>query len=234
MSKKLLLLSNSSLPDQNYLEFALDTIHEFIENIDEGLFLPFAAVTFSYDEYERKVNEALSGIGKKVRSIHTFEDPLKAVEEARCIIVGGGNTFRLMERCYFYDLVDKIREKVENGTPYIGWSAGSNLACPTICTTNDMPIICPQSFKSLNLIDYQINPHYTNELPPGHKGETRDQRLEEFVEMNPEVTVLAIPEGSYLIHRNGELSYHGKKSGYQFRHGNPKKEFEDSMSFPLG
>jgi dipeptidase E len=233
MSKKLLLLSNSSLPDQKYLEFALETIRDFMGDIDEGLFLPFAAVTFSYDEYEQKVNDALKPIGKSIRSIHQIDDPLKAVEEANCIIVGGGNTFRLMERCYFYDLVDKIREKVENGTPYIGWSAGANLAGPTICTSNDMPIICPQTFKSLNLVDYQINPHYTNELPPGHKGETRDQRLEEYIEMNRDVRVLAIPEGSYLKKENGKLTYHGQKTGYQFEFGNPKKAYEDSVEFPL-
>ncbi len=231
MTKRLLLLSNSSLPDQNYLEFALDTISEFMGETKDAVFIPFAGVTFSYNAYEKKVNEALNQIGINVKSIHHFDNPVLAIREANCIIVGGGNTFRLLERCYHFNILDEIRNKVNNGSPYIGWSAGSNLAGPTICTTNDMPIIEPPKFEALNLIDYQINPHYTNALPEGHKGETRDQRLEEYITINQEATVLAIPEGTYLISDQNGLRYKGKKEGFKFKYGSSKTSFADNQAF---
>ncbi len=231
MTKRLLLLSNSSLPDQNYLEFALDTIDNFLDNIKKGVFIPYAGVTFSYDDYETKVNDALKGINKSVKSIHHYDNAIEAIRNAESIIVGGGNTFRLLERCYHFDLVEEIRKKVNNGTPYIGWSAGSNLAGPTICTTNDMPIIQPKSFDALNLTEYQINPHYNNALPPGHKGETRDQRLEEYITINRDSKVLAIPEGTYLIQKDSGLIYRGNKEGFLFKYGEGKTPIIDNQSF---
>ena len=231
MSKNLLLLSNSSLPGQKYLEFALDTIRDFLGEIKNGVFIPFAGVTFSYDEYELKVNEALSSIDLQIKSIHHFDDPKSALLNAECIMVGGGNTFRLLERIYHFDLFDVIHDKVANGTPYIGWSAGSNIAGLTIRTTNDMPIIEPPSFNSLNLIPFQINPHYTNALPEGHKGETRDQRLEEFIAINTESKVLAIPEGTYLIQQNTPLIYKGEKEGYMFKSPYGKQPFSPDTEF---
>ncbi|MEQ8517409.1 MAG: dipeptidase PepE [Cytophagales bacterium] len=231
MTKRLLLLSNSSLPDQNYLEFALDTISDFMGETKDAIFIPFAGVTFSYDEYEDKVNEALNKIGIVVQSIHHFDDPIKAIREANGIIVGGGNTFRLLERCYHFNILQEISNKVTDGCPYIGWSAGSNLAGPTICTTNDMPIIEPPKFEALNLINYQINPHYTNALPAGHKGETRDQRIEEYITINKEATVLAIPEGTYLVYDRDGLKYKGKKEGFKFKYGSSKTSFTDNQTF---
>lgn len=231
MTQRLLLLSNSSLADQNYLEFALETIANFLGEEKTGVFIPFAAVTFSYEEYENKVNEALKSIDKNVKSLHHFENPIQTIKDAKSIFVGGGNTFRLLERCYHFEIIEEIRKKVREGTPYIGWSAGSNLAGPSICTTNDMPIIEPPSFKALNLINFQINPHYTNALPHGHKGETRDQRLEEYININKESTVIAIPEGTYLRQDNSELIYKGPKDGYLFKYGKSKMSFSDNHSF---
>lgn len=161
------------------------------------MFIPYAAVTFSYDDYEKMVREALGQIGIKVRSIHTFDDPVKAINEAQAILVGGGNTFKLLSELYKNEIIEPIRTKVTNGTPYIGWSAGSNVACQSIKTTNDMPIMEPPSFDGLGLLDLQINAHYTEQTIQGHGGESRLQRLLEYSAVN-ETPVLCLPEGCAL------------------------------------
>ena len=229
MSKKLLLLSNSSTEGQSYLEFALDTISNFLGDLKNGVFIPYAAVTFTFDDYQLKVNDALSKKGIKLKSIHEFSDQKKALDNCDFIVVGGGNTFRLLERCYHFDILDTIKNKVEKGTPYIGWSAGANLAGPTIKTSNDMPIIKPPSFDALNLIQYQINPHYNNALPEGHKGETRDQRIEEFLAINSDKKVLAIPEGTFLTLENQKLQFFGQKNAFLMSHPWTKTEITNNQ-----
>ena len=171
---RLLLISNSTNAGEKYLEYPKNNIKEFLgEKVKTILFVPFAAVTFSFDEYVEKVQERMGDIGYKVVGIHTFEDKAKAVREAEAIMVGGGNTWQLLNMMQEFGLVEAIRNKVIDGTPYVGWSAGSNVACPTIKTTNDMPIVQPQSFNACNLVSFQINPHYLDANPDGHAGETR-------------------------------------------------------------
>ena len=147
-----------------------------------AVFIPYAAVTFSFDEYASKVEQRFSEIGHHVRGIHTFDDPVKALKDAEAIVVGGGNTWQLVRMMHDQNLMPAIKEKVNSGTPYIGWSAGSNVACPTLRTTNDMPIIDPLGFDCMNLVPFQINPHYLDANPDGHAGETREQRILEFLE----------------------------------------------------
>jgi len=192
--KKLLLLSNSTLPGQPYLGWPKSHINEFLGEVREVLFIPYAAVSFSYDEYEKMVANALAEIGVKVTSIHHAENPIEAIENAASIFVGGGNTFHLLYQLQSKNLVDAIVKKVNEGTPYAGWSAGANMACPTIKTTNDMPVIEPLSFNALGLIDFQINPHYTEKTIEGHGGESRLQRLKEYASIN-EIPVACLPEG---------------------------------------
>ena len=194
---QLLLLSNSTIPGQPYLEWPKPLIKQFLPERAEILFIPYAAVTFSYDAYEEMVATSLSSIGFKVRSIHHEADPRAAIQGAQSIAVGGGNTFQLLTELYRNDLVDSIRKKVKGGTPYIGWSAGSNVACHSIKTTNDMPIVEPPTFDALQLIDLQINPHYTEKTIAGHGGESRLQRLQEYAAVN-EKPVLCLPEGCAL------------------------------------
>jgi dipeptidase E len=156
-----LLLSNSTLPGTAFFTWPRPWVSDFLTPLAEDLiFIPFAAVTFSFDEYEGKVMGVFQSMGFSVRSIHRFKDKASAIKGAEGIVVGGGNTFALLSRMYKDNLVEVIREKVKGGTPYIGWSAGANLACPTIMTTNDMPVVQPRSFEALSLVPFQINPHY--------------------------------------------------------------------------
>lgn len=199
---KLLLLSNSTMPGTPFFSWSQSYILRFLAGVQgNGLFIPFAAVTISFDEYSEKVTNAFANLGLKVNSIHTVVDKNKSVEEAAFIVVGGGNSFALLSRMYEYNLVDTIRHRVLSGTPYIGWSAGANLACPTIMTTNDMPVVQPPSLNALNLVPFQINPHYHELKFEGQGGETRRERLEEYMVMNPEKKVVGLPEGM-LIHRH--------------------------------
>ena len=205
----LLLLSNSTNYGASYLAHAKSVIADFLGDVKEVLFIPYAGVTIGYEEYTQKVDEALSPFGIRVKAISSFEDPLEAVRNANSIAVGGGNTFRLLQQLYNNDLVVAIQNKVRNGCPYIGWSAGSNVAGPSICTTNDMPIVEPRSFNALNLFPFQINPHYSEAVIPNHGGESRRARIEEYIVLN-ETPVVCLPEGSWVA---------ASQAGYSFKGG---------------
>ena len=192
----LLLLSNSTSPGRPYLDHAREWIAEALGGAGRVAFVPYAAVTVGYDDYVRRVAEALGGV--EVEGVHASDRPARAVAEADAVLVGGGNTFHLLRACYEHGLLDAIRARVAGGAPYVGWSAGANLACPTIRTTNDMPVVEPPSLGALGLVPVQINPHYTDAHPAGHQGETRAQRLAEFVAANPGAPVVGLPEGTAL------------------------------------
>jgi dipeptidase E len=197
--KRLLLLSNSQNPGQDYLAHATATIAEFLTpKVKQVLFFPFAGVRLSYDAYTAKVREKFQSIGYEVLSVHEVSDPIAAVVSAEALVVGGGNTFQLLAQLYAQNLIEAMQETVLLGKPFIGWSAGSNVACPTIKTTNDMPIVMPPSFNALQLVPFQINPHYTEAHPPGHQGETRAERLAEFLLLNAHLRVVGLREGSLL------------------------------------
>ncbi|RKD92241.1 dipeptidase PepE [Mangrovibacterium diazotrophicum] len=217
---KLLLSSNSTMPGEEYLGFPSPYIKTFLgEKPVKALFIPYAAVTFSFDEYEQKVNEAFQRGGHSVVSIHHFDNPAKAIEEAEAIVVGGGNTWQLVRMLHDQNLMMAIRRNVQSGTPYIGWSAGSNVACPTLRTTNDMPIIDPTSFNTTGLVPFQINPHYMDANPDGHAGETREQRINEFIEINPLTFVVGLREGTLLKLENEKLELIGNRSARIFIQG---------------
>ena len=223
---KLLLISNSTNPGEQYLGYSKQMIGEFLgKKHIKALFIPYAAVTFSYDDYELKVRERFREVGHDVISIHHFSDPAEAVRKAQAIVVGGGNTWMLLKLIRDNKLVGPVREKVLSGTPYIGWSAGSNVACPTIRTTNDMPVIRPSSFGAFNLIPFQINPHYLDAHPSGHGGETRQQRIEEFLVVNQEVPVVGLREASLLWVENETIKLMGSKPLRLFRFGKEPQEF---------
>jgi len=195
---RLLLLSNSTSPGRSYLDHAIPWLGEFLDGARRVAFVPYAGVTVGWDDYAAKVREALAPLGIELVSVHEAASPLEVLDGADAVLVGGGNTFHLLREMYTVGLVDAIRQRVASGMPFVGWSAGSNVACPTIRTTNDMPIVEPPSFDALGFVPFQINPHYTDAHPDGHQGETRAQRLAEFVTANPEVPVAGLPEGTAL------------------------------------
>ncbi len=233
---RLLLISNSTNAGEEYLDYPKDEISKFLgDKPVKALFLPYAAVTFSFDDYETKVANRFREVGHDIISIHKFSDPIKAVEEAEAIVVGGGNTWQLNKMIQDNGLIEPIRKKIVAGTPYIGWSAGSNMACPTIKTTNDMPVIEPASFNALAFIPFQINPHYLDANPDGHAGETREQRIEEFLEVNPGMHVAGLREGTMLLLENTKLVLIGPRDMRIFRLGDKPYEVSSGqdLSFLL-
>lgn len=217
---KLLLISNSTMPGEPYLDYPKNEIKKFLgEKPVTALFIPYAAVTFSFDSYCEKVEERFSEIGHHIIGIQTFADQIKAIHKAEAIIVGGGNTWQLVRMMHDYNLMNPIREKVYNQTPYIGWSAGANVACPTLRTTNDMPIIDPNGFECIGLVPFQINPHYLHENPEGHGGETCEQRINEFLEINPNIHVAGLREGTMLKLENKNLLLIGNRTCRIFKKG---------------
>lgn len=233
---KLLLISNSTNAGEEYLDYPKYNIQDFLgEKPVKALFIPYAAVTFSFDDYEAKVSKRFKEVGHDVVSIHRFSDPVKAVEEAEAIVIGGGNTWQLLKMTQDKGLIEPIRKKVLEGTPYIGWSAGSNMACPTLRTTNDMPILEPDSFDALSLIPFQINPHYLDANPDGHAGETREQRIAEFLVVNPDIFVAGLREGTMLHLEDNKLNLIGPRDMRIFRKGDTPYEVstESDLSFLL-
>lgn len=231
MSKSLLLLSSSRVGATAYLEHALPVIRSFIienRNINGPLlFIPYAGVSIGFDQYEEMVKKAFNSINLELRSIHQFKNKRAAIEDSAAIVTGGGNTFALLNSLYQEQLIEPLTKRITTGTPYIGWSAGSNIAGPTIRTTNDMPIIEPPSFKALNLVPWQLNPHYIDGNPPGHNGETRQQRIEEFMVLNSGAKVIGIPEGTALHIVGQSVKYIGNTKGYVFINKG-KQAFENS------
>ena len=230
---KLLMISNSTNAGEPYLKYPIEEIARHLAGVKEVLFVPYAAVTFSYAEYERKVQERFDEIGIKVRSIHREKRPLAALRRAEAICVGGGNTFALARKMQQQGLMKGILNRVKEGVPYVGWSAGSNVCCPTICTTNDMPIVEPQSFNTLGLIPFQINPHYLDAHPDGHAGETREQRIIEYIAANRQMYVAGLREGCMFLVEDDKLTLIGKRPLRVFHYGEETREYtaNDDLSF---
>ncbi|MBZ5568671.1 MAG: dipeptidase PepE [Acidobacteriia bacterium] len=215
--KRLLLISNSSQYGRGYLDHAEEELRSFLGVVKRVLFVPYALK--DQDEYERIAGARLAQIGYALESIHRAPEAGKAAENAEAIFIGGGNTFRLLKALYEHGLLDIIRRRVESGMPYIGSSAGSVVSCPTIKTTNDMPIVEPPSLTALGLVAFQINAHYIDPDPNStHMGETREVRLREFHEEN-ETSVVGIREGSMLRVESGTTVLKGTTGAKVFRRG---------------
>jgi dipeptidase E len=213
-----LMLSSSKYAEYEYLAYASQWIDEHLHAVDEIVFIPYAGVTIAWDAYTQKVQDALPNY--KVLGIHQSDDAKATLQSAKAILVGGGNTFNLLNELYKQDIVSLIQSRVEQDVPYVGWSAGSNICGMSIRTTNDMPIIEPPSFDALRFVSAQLNPHYSDYVAPGFHGETRDQRLAEFCTLHPSTPVLAIREGSALLLRNNKLRLLGDLSGFVFESEN--------------
>ena len=197
--KNIIIASTSTVHGSGTLEYILPELKLFFKDANEILFIPYARPGgITHDEYTAKVNDAFSKIGKSVKGIHEFENPKEALQNAKGIFTGGGNTFVLVNQLYKNDLIETVKAAVNNGTPYLGTSAGSNICGLTVNTTNDMPIVYPPSFKTFGFVPFNINPHYLDPDPSStHMGETRETRIKEFHKFNTQ-PVVGLREGSWL------------------------------------
>jgi len=216
-TQRVLLISNSTLHGSGYLDHAESEIRSFLGDAKRVLFVPYAL--FDRDKYAANARQRFQKMGYELTSVHTAANPVAAVNETDAVFIGGGNTFRLLKALYEFDLIEAIRKRVSNGMPYIGSSAGSNVAAPTIKTTNDMPIVQPPSFNALGLVSFQINPHYLDPDPGSkHMGETREERIIQFLEEN-DTPVVGLREGAMLRIENGETILRGSTGARIFRKG---------------
>ncbi len=212
---RVLLISNSTLYGGGYLDHAESEIRDFLGYVRRVLFVPFAL--YDRDAYAATARERFAKMGYELTSVHNAVDALQAVAETDAIFVGGGNTFRLLKTLYDSELLQPIRQRVAEGMPYVGSSAGSNIAGPTIKTTNDMPIVQPPSFDALGLVSFQLNPHYLDPDPNSkHMGETREKRIQEFLEEN-DTPVLGLREGAMVHCDGGRITLKGSTGARLFR-----------------
>lgn len=225
--KRLLLISNGTNYGRSYLDHTLEAVDTFLQGTTgEVVFVPYAK--HDWVEYHDKAQAVLEKIGVTVDSIHRISkeaERISAIRNARAIFVGGGNTFRLLDTLCRQNLIMPMREAVLAGVPYIGVSAGVNLACPTIKTTNDMPIVYPPSFDALHLVPFNINPHYFDpDSTSRHMGETRAKRIEEFHEVNA-VPVLGLREGGMLRIEGNAATLAGENGARLFRPALPPEDY---------
>ena len=223
-NKRVLLISNSTLYGSGYLDHAEGEIRDFLSGVKRVLFIPFAL--YDRDAYANLARERFKAMGYDLESVHEVRDARAAVNDAEVVFIGGGNTFRLLKALYDYDLLLSIRRRVMEDMPYIGSSAGSNVACPTIKTTKDMPIVQPPSFDALDLIHFQISPHYLDPDPNStHMGETQEERIIQFLEENT-TPVAGLREGAMLRVEEGSIELKGVSGARIFRRGHEPVEIE--------
>lgn len=229
--KDIIIASTSTVHGSDFLEYLLDDLKHFFKHTNTILFVPYARPSgISHDEYTLKANEAFSKIGKNVKGIHEFENPIDAVKQAKGIFIGGGNTFVLVNELYKQQLIETIKDAVNSGTPYLGTSAGSNICGLNIRTTNDMPIIYPPSFKTFSFIPFNINPHYLDPNPNStHMGETRETRIKEFHKYNTQ-PVVGIREGSYLEVNGNEITLRGPLQARIFEYNKTPYEVDSNTN----
>lgn len=230
---RLLLISNSTLYGSGYLDHCAAAIERILQpDVSRVLFIPYAL--FDRDLYAARARQRFARMGFALDSIHdTAGSPATAVERAEAIFVGGGNTFRLLDALWSNDLIEPISRRVRGGVPYIGSSAGSNVACVTIKTTNDMPIVRPPTFDALNLVAFNINPHYLDPIPGStHMGETREERIAQFHEENLP-PVVGLREGAWLRVDDGAVVLEGSTGARLFRRGQPPEEHAPGTRLPL-
>ena len=226
--KRLLLISNSTQHGRGYLDHAEEGIRDLLGQSARVLFVPYAL--FDRHAYAETARKRFETLGFRLESIHRAPDKRAAVESADALFIGGGNTFRLLKSLYDNDLLEPIRRRVEAGMPYIGSSAGTVVACPTIRTTNDMPILEPPSLAALGLVWFQVNCHYLDPDPGStHMGETREVRLREFHEEN-NTPVVGLREGGFLRIENGTVVLKGTTRARLFRRGREPEEVQPGVT----
>lgn len=218
--KNICLASTSTVHGKPYLSYLASEMKELFSGVSEIVFVPYAQPGgMSYDDYTTKAQEGFDALNITVKGIHTFENPIDAIKNAKGIFVGGGNTFLLVDTLYKNNIIETLKEVVNNGTPYLGTSAGSNIAGPNMKNTNDMPIVYPPSFETMGLIPFNINAHYLDPIKGStHMGETRETRIAEFhAHSSNDISVLGIREGSWIRVVGEKVSLGGELSARLFR-----------------
>ncbi|WP_299701862.1 dipeptidase PepE [uncultured Pontibacter sp.] len=234
--KDILLVSTSTTHGTGYLEHCQNEVKELLGDRKSILFIPYARPGgISHKDYTAKAREAFEAMGVQLTGVHEAADPVAAVQQAEAVFIGGGNTFLLLRQLYANKLIEPLQKRVEQGMPYMGTSAGTNVAGKTIGTTNDMPIVFPKSFDALQLVPFNINPHYLDPEPNStHMGETRETRIEEFHVHNRQ-PVVGLREGSMLRVKGEKISLLGPHSARIFLQGQKPMEFKpnDDINFLL-
>ena len=225
--KNLIIASTSTLHNGSYLDYLLPELKKHFAAAETILFIPFARPSgISHEAYTEKASQAFAKIDKKVKGLHEFENPVEAIQQAEGIFTGGGNTFLLVSELYRAKVIDAIEEKLKTGTPYLGTSAGSNICGLTMGTTNDMPIIYPPSFRTLGMVPFNINPHYLDpDTDSTHMGETRETRINEFHQFNPQ-PVIGLREGSWLVVKGNDIVLKGNLTARWFEANKDAIEIE--------
>jgi dipeptidase E len=225
--KNILLASTSTVYGSGFLDYLLPELEQHFKDCKTLLFIPYArSGGMTHEEYTAKVALAFAKINIAVKGIHEFENPVEAVQNAEGIFTGGGNTFVLVSQLYKNQVMDVLAEKLKSGRPYLGTSAGSNIAGLTIQTTNDMPIVYPPSFQTLGMIPFNLNPHYIDsDAPSNHMGETREARIKEFHAFNS-IPVLGLREGSWLEIKGNAITLKGNLKARLFRQNQLAEELE--------
>jgi len=232
--KNLIVASTSTIHNGTYLSYLLDEVAQLFSETEEILFIPYARPGgLSHDDYTQRAADVFSKINKRIVGIHTFENPVEAIKNAKGVFVGGGNTFVLVSQLYKNEVMQPLREAVFNGLPYLGTSAGSNICGTTMNTTNDMPIVYPPSFKTLGVIPFNINPHYLDPDPTSkHMGETRETRINEFHSQS-NIPVVGLREGSWLEVKGDAIILKGTLTARIFEQGKEPYELENNSSLAI-
>lgn len=226
-----IIASTSTVHGSNYLAYLEDALEELYKDVSEIIFIPYARPGgISHDEYTQKAKEGLAFLNKEVKGLHKFENPVEALQNAQALFTGGGNTFLLVSQLYNQKVLKPLKKAIESGTPYLGTSAGSNICGLTMGTTNDMPIVYPPSFKTLGILEFNLNPHYLDPDPTStHKGETRETRIKEFHHMNS-MPVVGLREGSWLRVKNNDIILEGGLNARIFEQDEEPYEVENGTS----
>lgn len=228
--RNIIIASTSTIHGSGYLEYIIEDLKVFFANAKTILFIPYARPGgISHDDYTKKARSVFAQIGKTTKGIHEFKNPIEAIKNADGIFVGGGNTFVLTYQLYKNSLIDTLKYTVNNGTPYLGTSAGSNICGLTIKTTNDMPIVYPSSFNALGLVPFNINPHYLDpDASSTHMGETRETRIKEFHYYNTQ-PVIGLREGSWLAVKGKSIILRGHLTARVFEYNKTPYEVSSGM-----